>query len=75
MVTSYISNIENHTHVKTHITPRPWSQGKVTMGVLVSSFDAILDRLLNGAHRLQLIGDSMRRSIENTPQEKTEKVD
>ena len=37
--------------------------------------DAILDRLLNGAHRLQLIGDSMRRSIENTPQEKTEKVD
>ena len=37
--------------------------------------DAILDRLLNGAHRLQLIGDSMRRSIENTPLEKTEKVD
>ena len=26
--------------------------------------DAILDRLLNGAHRLQLIGDSMRRSEE-----------
>ena len=37
--------------------------------------DAILDRLLNGAHRLQLIGDSMRRSIENSTQEKTEKVD
>ena len=37
--------------------------------------DAILDRLLNGAHRLQLIGDSMRKSIENTPQQKTEKVD
>ena len=35
--------------------------------------DAILDRLLNGAHRLQLIADSMRRSIENSSQEKTEK--
>ena len=35
--------------------------------------DAILDRLLNGAHRLQLIGDSMRRSIKSSTQEKTEK--
>ena len=37
--------------------------------------DGILDRLLNGTHRLQLIGDSMRRSIDNSSQEKTEKVD
>ena len=37
--------------------------------------DAILDRLLNGAHRLELIGDSMRRNIQNNTQEKTEKVD
>ena len=35
--------------------------------------DAILDRLLNGVHRLQLIGDSMRRSIKSSTQEKTEK--
>jgi len=37
--------------------------------------DAILDRLLNGAHRLELIGDSMRRNLQNSTQEKIEKVD
>ena len=36
---------------------------------------AILDRLLNGAHRLQLIGDSMRRNTQNNTPEKTAKVD
>ena len=37
--------------------------------------DAILDRLLNAAHRLELIGDSMRRNIQNNTQEKTKYVD
>ena len=36
--------------------------------------DAILDRFLNGVHRFQLIGNSMRRSIENSIHVKTEKV-
>ena len=37
--------------------------------------DAILDRLLNGAHRLELIGDSMRKNTQHKPEQKTENVD
>jgi len=37
--------------------------------------DAILDRLLNGAHRLELIGDSMRKNRQNKPEQKNQKID